>query len=177
MHRLARAVHYDAVPTTKGPFGEWADHMADKAFVLPPLAALTIRREVSPLHLGLKIRRDRRVNGFKRKMIELNGGSHKSQAARRKTFVDMSAVTLPSGPLAANRSPLGVTWTELAFTAGTFLSEYSAKEYGDALQKAIADVNVNDIEELLHDIPVLRNGTEVPNHELVQRLQQGVDDE
>lgn len=148
-------------PESAGEFGGWADHMSDKAFVYPPLAAFTVRREVPSTILMAKTMRDRRTNGDKAKIMELGEPVPKVEKARWKTVVDMASIAIGSGPLAARRTRTGHTWTEVGFMAGTVLSEASAEDYKNAREKAeeyarsladaVAHIREADIEELIED--------------------------
>ena len=148
-----RAYH---VESGRDAAGKKLDHRADKAWVLPPMAALAMRGEISVAHPALKLLRDRRVGGIKGQYHELTGEYPSAgDTARAKTTVEMAGVAVGASPLAAVHIPgTETTLPDAIFTVSTGLSEYSAGQYADDLRRAVIEMDLQAITELAADGPV-----------------------
>ena len=136
--------------------GARLDHMADKAFVIPPMGALATRGEISWAHPAAKVGRDVAVNKIKEWRAALNDGEYASasELARWKATVEMVGVGIGASPLAANTGPNGeTTWTEYTFRAATALSLTTGAQYAHDLWEASRNLNFHDMEELIIDGP------------------------
>lgn len=134
--------------------GAFLDHVADKAFVVPPQMALASRGEIARAHHRAKIARDVGVSTIKSIQARESGTyASAKQLARAKTYVEMSAVAIGASPLAAMREPDGTTLTEYAFRAATALSIASGAQYAADLANAFMHARVEDVRELVIDGP------------------------
>ena len=131
-------------------FGKKVDHLADKAWVIPPMAALAMRGEISVAHPAAKIVRDRYVGKVKAARAEVGDDGYQSAIplARWKASVEMLGVGVAASPVSAIVAPDGNTVTEHVFRAATTLSMVTAEQYVDDLTDALQRMNVPDIMEL-----------------------------
>jgi phosphatidylglycerophosphate synthase len=135
----------------KADFGAKLDHLADKAFVLPPMTAFASRGEISWAHPMLKIGRDVGTGAIKKAVHERTGAyPSASELGRRKAVAEMAAVAIGASPLSRLTGPDGeTTLTEYAFRASTALSLASGAQYVESLVTALREVRIADVRELV----------------------------
>lgn len=135
----------------RADLGAKIDHLADKAFVIPPMGALAVRGEISPVHPMAKVGRDFAVGKVKARLAELGGGYRSaSELARIKATAEMMGVSVGASPLAAKTGPDGeTTWTEYIFRAATVLSLETGRQYVMDLQEAVINHRIADVEQIV----------------------------
>lgn len=109
-------------------FGTWADQLADKAFVLPPMIALAKNGEISHLHWQAKLGRDIGVTAL-RGVVHLNGGSTAAESlGKMKAVAEMTGLIVAASPASQQYPEL----TERIFDTATTLNIVSGAQYMQA---------------------------------------------
>jgi phosphatidylglycerophosphate synthase len=104
--------------------GGWLDQMADKAFVLPGMVALSFNGELPAIYPAEKLVRDVGVTALRRRAASRGKNVDAGLIGKRKTFAQMAALSAGASPLAQQPGLLRRGFSNAAALSLTSFGDY-----------------------------------------------------